>query len=81
MTPSQCRAARGLLNWTQDDLAREAAVSVVTARNFENGRSAPLRATLKVMQGAFEAAGVDLMASDQGAGVSLRAKTNQSFSA
>lgn len=61
MTPNQCRAAWGLLRWTQDDLAREAAVSVVTARNFENGRSMPLRATLKVMQDALEDAGVEMI--------------------
>jgi transcriptional regulator with XRE-family HTH domain len=59
MTPSQCRAARGLLNWTQDEMASAARVSVVTVRNFENGKSAPQRATLDVMQRALEAAGVE----------------------
>lgn len=58
MTPAQCRAARGLIRWNQDDLAREAAVSVVTVRNFENEKSAPQRASLEVMQRALEAAGV-----------------------
>jgi transcriptional regulator with XRE-family HTH domain len=61
MTPSQCRAARGLLNWNQDDLAQAARVSVVTVRNFENDKSVPQRATLDVVQRAFETAGVEFL--------------------
>jgi transcriptional regulator with XRE-family HTH domain len=59
MTPAQCRAARGLLRWTQDDLATAAAVSSVTVRNFENEKSTPQRASLAMMQRAFEDAGVE----------------------
>jgi len=59
MTPPQCRAARGLLNWNQDDLARAARLSVVTVRNFENDKSVPQRATLDVIQRALEGAGVE----------------------
>jgi transcriptional regulator with XRE-family HTH domain len=59
MTPSQCRAARGLLNWTQDEMASAARLSVVTVRNFENEKSTPQRATLDVIQRALEAAGVE----------------------
>jgi transcriptional regulator with XRE-family HTH domain len=59
MTPAQCRAGRGLIRWNQNDLAREAAVSVVTVRNFENEKVAPQRATIDVMQRALEAAGVE----------------------
>ena len=65
MTPSQCRAARGLLNWTQDDMASAARLSVVTVRNFENGRSTPQRATLDVMQRALETAGVEFTNGEQ----------------
>jgi len=59
MIPAQCRAARGFLNWTQDDLAKAAHVSPVTVRKFENEKSEPQRATLNVMQRAIEAAGVE----------------------
>ena len=59
MRPSQCRAARGLLNWTQDEMASAARLSVVTVRNFENAKSTPQRATLDVMQRALETAGVE----------------------
>ena len=73
MTPAQCRAARGLLDWTQDELAAKAAVSVVTVRNFEKGRSSPQRATLEVVRRALETAGVELTNGGQ-PGVRLKAK-------
>jgi transcriptional regulator with XRE-family HTH domain len=73
MTPSQSRAARGLIRWNQDDLAREASVSVVTVRNFENEKSSPIRATVDAMRAAFERAGVDFIGeNDGGPGVKLR---------
>jgi transcriptional regulator with XRE-family HTH domain len=59
MTPAQCRAARGLLNWTQDELAAAAEVDEATIRDFENGRSAPQDATLVMMRGALEGGGVE----------------------
>lgn len=71
MTPAQCRAARGLLKWTQDDLAEKAGVSVVTVRNFENEKSAPQRASLDVIRRALEAAGVEFINGDA-PGVRLR---------
>jgi hypothetical protein len=61
ITASQCRAARGLLNWTQGDLARHAKVGVVTIRQFELGKTGPLRATLAVLKDAFEKAGVEFI--------------------
>jgi transcriptional regulator with XRE-family HTH domain len=59
MRPAQCRAARGLLNWTQHQMASAAHMSPVTVRNFENEKSTPQRATLDVMQRTFEAAGIE----------------------
>jgi DNA-binding XRE family transcriptional regulator len=58
MTPAQCRAARGLLDWNQDKLAAAAAVSVVTIRNFENDKTAPQRATVEVIRRALQQSGV-----------------------
>jgi transcriptional regulator with XRE-family HTH domain len=62
----QCRAARALLKWTQDDLAREAGVSALTIRNFEGGRTAPNPATLDVLRRAFDRAGVEFNADGRG---------------
>lgn len=72
LTPSQSRAARGLLNWTQDDLAKAASVGVVTVRQFETEKAAPRPATLTVLRQALEAAGVQFIPENGGgAGVRL----------
>jgi transcriptional regulator with XRE-family HTH domain len=57
MTPAQCRAARALLQWSQDDLAREAGINAVTLRNYENGKTAAQRASIRVLRQALEKAG------------------------
>ena len=73
MTPSQSRAARGLLHWNQDDLAREASVSILTVSNFENERSSPIRATIDAMHATLERAGVEFVADNSGGlGVKMR---------
>jgi transcriptional regulator with XRE-family HTH domain len=58
-TPGQCRAARGLLGWSQQELAQQAGVGVVTVHQLEASLSQPRRATLDVIQRAFEAAGIE----------------------
>ena len=73
MNSPQCRAARGLLAWTQDELARMAGVSIVTVRNFENEKTTPQRASLDVIRRAIESAGVEFIAENGGGpGVRLR---------
>ena len=61
MTPAQCRAARALLDWTQETLASEAHVAVLTIRTFEGEKANPRRATLAAIQRALEAAGVEFL--------------------
>ncbi len=65
MTAMQCRAARGLIDWTQDRLAIEAGVSAFTVRNFEGGKTEPTRATLEVIRRAFEKAGITFIDGDE----------------
>lgn len=73
MTPAQCRAARGLLNWSQDMLATEAKASNSTIRNFEAGRSTPKPIYMEAMQRALEAAGVEFIP-ENGGGPGVRLK-------
>ena len=73
VTPGQCRAARGLLGWNQQDLARRARVGIVTVHQLETGASQPRRATLDVIRRAFESAGVEFIDENGGGpGVRLR---------
>ena len=69
----QCRAARGLLDWSQAELADKAGVGIVTVRQFEAGLHEPRRATLDVVKRAFEAAGVEFI-DQNGGGPGLRLK-------
>ena len=64
ITASQCRAARGLLDWTQKDLAEKSRIGIVTIRQFEGGKTEPMHATMVVLKRAFEAAGVEFLAQD-----------------
>ena len=56
-----CRAARGLLNWPQAQLAEMARVGLGTVKNFEAGRSLPSGKNLLAMQHALEAAEVEFL--------------------
>ncbi|CCM74393.1 transcriptional regulator [Rhizobium mesoamericanum] len=58
LTPALCRAARGLLDWTQLDLAEHAAVSRSTIRDFEGKHHEIHRATEAQLRLAFEKGGV-----------------------
>ena len=62
MTPGQCRAAGGWLDWSQEDLAAAARVSISTVRDFEKGRRVPIANNLKAMQAALESQGIGFSA-------------------
>ncbi|MGO7541866.1 helix-turn-helix transcriptional regulator [Rhizobium ruizarguesonis] len=69
LTPSQCRAARALLDWSQQQLADQSKIGNATIRNFESGKSAPQHATLDVLRRCFGSAGVEFFEDDRGEGV------------
>lgn len=58
LTPEQSRAARGWLEWSQEDLAKRANVSLSTVRDFEKGRRVPIANNLEAIRKALEGAGV-----------------------
>lgn len=61
LTPAQCRAARGWLDWNQKDLAERASVSMSTIRDFESGKRTPIANNLEALRRAIDAAGVQLV--------------------
>jgi DNA-binding XRE family transcriptional regulator len=72
LTPAQCRAARALLDWTQDELAERAEVSRSTIRGFESGQHALQRSTAAAMCRALAAGGVILVEADRDGGQGVR---------
>lgn len=73
LLPEQCRAARGLLNWTQEQLAVTAGVSRSTIKDFECRRHALHETTQRLLIGAFEQAGVSFLESGkEGPGVRMK---------
>ena len=60
VTPPQCRAARGLLDWSQPELAEKCGMHVQTISAFENETSTPTNKTLEKISLAFETAGIEL---------------------
>ena len=58
-TANQCRAARALLGWSQERLARESRVATRTIASFEIGEGVPLDRTLSDIRRALETGGVE----------------------
>ena len=73
ITPAQSRAARGILDWSQTELAGRSNLSESTVRDFEKGRRVPSPNNLGAIRRALEMAGVDFIPQNGGgAGVRLR---------
>jgi transcriptional regulator with XRE-family HTH domain len=65
LTPAQCRAARALIDWNQQELADAAGVGVATIQLFEAGKGEQRRATLRIVRQALEEAGVEFTNGEQ----------------
>ena len=72
ISPRQIRAARGLLGWSQQELADKAIVSVNAVNRLERGQVDPRVSTLTAVDKALGRAGVEFLAAgDKGEGVRL----------
>jgi transcriptional regulator with XRE-family HTH domain len=80
LTSAQIRAARALIRWSAEDLARHSTVSVTTIRRAELKASATVltRTNDQAIRRALEQAGVEFIdAEGGGPGVRLRSATEQ----
>jgi transcriptional regulator with XRE-family HTH domain len=65
ISPSQSRAGRALLDWSQEQLATLAHLGLSTIRDFEKGRRLPTHNNLAAIQRALEEAGVEFTNGDR----------------
>jgi len=80
ITSEQIRAGRALLRWEQRDLAEASKVSLPSIKRLET-ISGPLAAqsrTVDALIGAFEAAGLEFIAENDGSGVGVRLRRQRS---
>jgi transcriptional regulator with XRE-family HTH domain len=73
---AEIRAARGLLGWSQLELAEAASVGVATVRRLESAGT-QIRGSVEVVwkiQRALEAAGVEFISADETKGPGVRLK-------
>ena len=70
ITGRQVRAARALLNWTQERLAEKALVALTALKRLESERGLGVHeGTIDQVRRALEAAGILFIESGQGRGV------------
>ena len=73
MIEGQWRAARALIGWSQDDLARRAGVAVMTVKRLEAGATGVSEDIRQRLKEALDSAGVIFVAENgDGPGVRLR---------
>lgn len=80
LTPQQIRAARALLNWSQNQLAEASGVAAQSIKNIERGVTDPRLTTATALRRTLEAAGVQFVDNGDtasGAGVALRLPARQ----
>ncbi len=58
LTPKHVRAARALLAWSQQDLAKAAGVATSTVADFERGSRTPVANNAQAIRGALEGASI-----------------------
>ena len=69
ITTAQIRGARGILNWSQSELAERTGISATSIGSIENGISTARANTLITIQKSFEDAGIEFVGLD---GIKLR---------
>jgi DNA-binding XRE family transcriptional regulator len=76
-TPAQLRAARALLGWSRDELAKHSGIAAETVQCFESRGSDPKLGTVNNWRRALEAAGVRFIDADDMDGPGVRLRTTK----
>lgn len=72
MSPEQCRAARGLLKWTQPRLAAASGIGLSTINRYENETRPPRGEAIIKLQKTLEAEGVEFIFANRSGGQGVR---------
>jgi hypothetical protein len=78
ISPSQCRAARALIDMDHAELARRAVVARDVIVDFENGTRTPVADSIDAIRKALEAGGVEFL-DENGGGEGVRRKKRGAF--
>jgi len=71
LSPEQCRATRGWLGWSQQELSKRANVGLSTLKDFEGGKRSPMRNNLEAIRTALGNAGVRFTYATDGSPVGI----------
>jgi transcriptional regulator with XRE-family HTH domain len=72
ISPSQSKAARALLGWTQAKLAQKSGIPLDTVKRFERAKSDTRGKAMIKMEAAIRQAGIKLLPAENGEGEGLR---------
>lgn len=61
ITTAQIRGARGVLNWSQQDLAQRTGISATSIGSIENGQTTPRESTLSTIRKTLENGGIEFI--------------------
>jgi transcriptional regulator with XRE-family HTH domain len=64
ITTAQIRGARGILNWSQQDLAQRTGISATSIGSIENGQTTPRASTLETIRNVLERNGIEFLGMD-----------------
>lgn len=72
ITARQIRAARVLLGWSLQDLARHAGLSLNGVKRLEGGHGDPRMSTVRAVKAALEGGGLEFVPASDGKGEGVR---------
>lgn len=61
ITTAQIRGARGILNWSQQDLAQRTGISATSIGSIENGQTTPRASTIDTIKTTLERNGIEFL--------------------